>query len=240
MRRAEVRLVFVPGFSQPASAWNAVLAALHPSFDATTVDVPDHLDFPSTAAALGALGGRGIYVGYSMGGRLALHLARQRPDLVTGLVLVSASPGIVDPEARAARIAADAQLAAEVERDGVPAFLERWLAQPLFADVSIEQAGFDERVAGTSVARLVHQLTVLGQGTMPASWDHLTDVSMPTLLVTGAHDAKYGEIASAMCERNPRFEHSVLPGGHAVLLEQPIALADRLVAFVHDRFPASA
>ncbi|MGZ8762126.1 MAG: alpha/beta fold hydrolase [Acidimicrobiia bacterium] len=232
-------MVLVPGFSQPASVWRYVIATLHPSIEPTALDVPDGLDFGATADAIGTRGGRAVYVGYSMGGRLALQLALDRPALVAGLVLVSASPGIADRSARAGRVAADARLAADVERDGVALFLERWLAQPLFAGLPREEAVLDARVANTSVARLVHQLTVLGQGAMPAVWDRLDELSMPVLLVTGARDEKYGQLASEMHDRNPRFEHTALPGGHALLLEQPVALADRLGGFVHERFSAT-
>jgi 2-succinyl-6-hydroxy-2,4-cyclohexadiene-1-carboxylate synthase len=232
-------MMLVPGFSQPASAWNAVLTTLHPSIEATALDVPDGVDFTATATALGTFGGRGVYVGYSMGGRLALQLALDVPDVVAGLVLVSASPGIADAAARTRRAATDARLAVEAERDGVAAFLDRWLAQPLFTGLSRDQAAFDDRVAGTSAERLAHQLTVLGQGAMTPLWDRLGELSMPVLLVTGARDGKYGEIATEMRARNPQLQHAVLPGGHAVPLEQPTELADRLAAFVHERSPTA-
>ena len=95
------------------------------------VAVPRAVDFVTTAHELDL--GPGEYVGYSMGGRLCLQLALDRPDLVERLVLVSASPGIADAAARATRVEADEQLAQDIERDGVDAFLERWVAQPLFA-----------------------------------------------------------------------------------------------------------
>jgi 2-succinyl-6-hydroxy-2,4-cyclohexadiene-1-carboxylate synthase len=229
-----MRMMLVPGFSQPASTWNAVLASLHPSIDATALDVPDDLDFGASAAAIATRGGHAVYVGYSMGGRLALHLALDRPDLVAGLVLVSASPGIADPVARAERAEADARLAADVEREGVAVFLERWLAQPLFAALSRDEAALDQRIATSSVVGLVHQLTVLGQGAMPDAWARLEELSMPVLLVTGAGDTKYAEIGAEMHRRSPRLEHTTIPGGHALLLEQPLALAERINEFVHE------
>ena len=56
-----------------------------------------------------------------------------RPTLVDGLVLVGATAGIDDAAERAARRAADEALADRLERDGVDAFLDEWLASPLFA-----------------------------------------------------------------------------------------------------------
>ena len=136
-----------------------------PTPTSLAVDVPDGLDFAATAAALGDVAARATYVGYSMGGRLCLQLALDRPELVERLVLVSASPGIADDAERAARRDADERLAQEIERDGVDAFLERWLAQPLFATLPRERAGHRRATRRrTPSTRLTHQLRVLGPG----------------------------------------------------------------------------
>ena len=47
-------------------------------------------------------GGRAVYVGYSMGGRVALHAALRHPDAVERLVLIGATAGIDDADERAA------------------------------------------------------------------------------------------------------------------------------------------
>lgn len=228
-------MVFVHGFTQTADSWDPVIRALGPDADARAVEVPEGLDFESTATGIGLRGGRGTYVGYSMGGRLCLALALDRPDLVDGLVLVSASPGIADDQERAARRAADERLAADVERDGVEAFLERWLAQPLFASLPRELARIDERLRGNSVERITHQLRALGQGAQPSLWHRLGELRMPVLLVSGAYDRKYREIASAMATAiGPNARTAVVDGaGHAVPLEQPAALAALLVTTGH-------
>jgi 2-succinyl-6-hydroxy-2,4-cyclohexadiene-1-carboxylate synthase len=161
-----------------------------------------------------------------MGGRLCLRLALDRPDLVRELVLVSASPGIADPVERDVRRDADDTLARDVERDGVDAFLDRWLAQPLFASLPRERAGVDERRRANTVARLTHQLRALGQGTQGPLWDRLTELRMPVRIIVGSEDRKYGDIGAAM-SRSIRQAALVTigPAGHAVHLEQPISVA---------------
>jgi 2-succinyl-6-hydroxy-2,4-cyclohexadiene-1-carboxylate synthase len=218
-----VRYVFVHGFTQAAGSWDPVCRALGAE-DAVAVTVPDDAGFETTALALDR--GAATYVGYSMGGRLCLQLALDRPALVERLVLISASPGIDDPTARADRVVADERLAQEIERDGVDAFLERWLAQPLFATLPRARAGVDERRAVNTVTRLTHQLRALGQGTQPSNWPRLASLSMPVLLVVGVRDTKYTDIARRMATDVPRARVEVIPSaGHACHLEHPEVVA---------------
>jgi 2-succinyl-6-hydroxy-2,4-cyclohexadiene-1-carboxylate synthase len=225
-------MILVHGFTQTADSWEPVIDALPPGIDALPVEVPEAQDFETTAAVIGARGGSARYVGYSMGGRLCLALALERPDLVPALVLVSASPGIDDERERANRRAADERLAHDIERDGMDAFLERWLAQPLFESLPRDLAGVDARRRGNSVERLTHQLRALGQGVQPSLWHRLPELAMPVLIVTGAYDRKYREVAERMAAAigdNARTV-TVPAAGHALHLEQPAALAALLAA----------
>jgi 2-succinyl-6-hydroxy-2,4-cyclohexadiene-1-carboxylate synthase len=222
-------VVLVPGFTQAASSWRPVTSWPPLAVDAELrpVDVPDGLDFAATAAALGDDGGRAVYVGYSMGGRLCLQLALDRPELVERVVLVSASPGIDDPSERAARRAADEELAQGIERDGVDAFLERWLAQPLFASLPRDLADLDGRRANT-VERLTHQLRALGQGAQPSNWERLHELDVPAALFVGSRDTKYVAIAEQMAGPM-RANMRVLEGrGHACHLESSSEFASLL------------
>ncbi len=167
-----------------------------------------------------------------MGGRLCLRLALDRPEIVDALVLVSATPGIADAAGRSARRRADDQLAREVERDGAVAFLDRWVRQPMFAGVP-ETLGRAARFGAGDEARLAHQLRALGQGSQAPVWDRLHRLDRPVALVTGRADDKYGAIADRMLDLVRDGVHLRLPGGHSLPLEQPGALADSLVEFVH-------
>ena len=121
------------GFAQTGSCWGPLAGWLRAEgHDVATPNLAGHgakpmpaAGLPGTARALGEQGGPAVYVGYSFGGRVALRLAMDRPDLVAGLVLIGATAGLEDPAERAARVASDELLARSIEETGVAEFLDR-------------------------------------------------------------------------------------------------------------------
>lgn len=221
--------MLVHGFTQTGACWGPIDEALAGAHEVVRVDAPGHgrsagvdAGFDEAVDLLGEAGGPGAWIGYSMGGRLSLALAVRRPDLVERLVLVGASPGLADADERAARRAADEALAERIELIGVPAFLDEWLAQPLFAGLSPETSHRDARLANTA-AGLASSLRRCGTGAQPPQWDELGSLTMPVLLVAGADDAKFVELAEAMATAiGDRALVDVVPGaGHTAHLEQP-------------------
>jgi 2-succinyl-6-hydroxy-2,4-cyclohexadiene-1-carboxylate synthase len=234
------RVVLVHGFTQTLAVWGAVAERLGGRREVVRVDLPGHggsggvrVGFAEAAGLVGAAGGSGAYVGYSLGGRLCLRLALDRPDLVRALVLVGASPGIADPAARAARRAADEALAERVERDGVEAFLDRWLAGPLFATLPEELAGRADRLGNTPQG-LAYALRRLGTGAQRPLWDRLAGLRQPTLLVAGALDPKFAAIAREMAAAiGPAARVALVAGaGHAAHLERPAEVAALVEEFL--------
>ncbi len=176
------RVVLVHGFTQTSASWADIAAELAADHEVVAVDLPGHggsgpaLDLWATADELVATGGPATYVGYSLGGRVALHAALAHPEAVQRLVLLGATAGIDDAAERAARRAADETLAASIEQHGVDAFLQQWLALPLFAGLPKEAAGLDERRANT-VEGLAASLRLAGTGTMdPPLWSRLGEL----------------------------------------------------------------
>lgn len=225
------RVVLVPGFTQTARSWMGAAEVVRQTCDVHALDVPMPSTFAGTARAIGGAGGRAIYVGYSMGGRLCLRLAIDRPDLVSALMLVSASPGIANNSEREARAEADEVLAESIEQDTVEAFLTHWLAQPMFATIPPDAPGLSDRRRLTT-DYLAACLRLLGAGVMEPMWGDLAKLQMPVLLVTGILDDKFAAIARRMLERmHPGVTHLQLEGGHALPLEQPAVLGGLITAF---------
>jgi 2-succinyl-6-hydroxy-2,4-cyclohexadiene-1-carboxylate synthase len=229
-----VRLRLVHGFSQTARSWEPVEQLLPRDWDIQALDVPDGLDFVATADALGHRGGDGVWVGYSMGARLCLQLAIDRPARVERLVLMSGTAGIDPATRRRARREADEQLARDAERDGVPLFLDRWLDQRLFETLPRAQAQLDIRVRAYTVSRLTHQLRALGQGTQDSLWDRLSELQMPVLVLTGQWDRTYSDLGARMAAAiGDNAQVVVVPkAGHALNLERPVEVAHELSAWL--------
>jgi 2-succinyl-6-hydroxy-2,4-cyclohexadiene-1-carboxylate synthase len=223
------RLVLVHGFTQTRSSWSTIARQLsRDGYEVVTVDAPGHgeaadlgVDLPAGAELLGNTGERATYVGYSMGGRLALHLADARPGLVERLVLVSSTAGIDDGVERAIRQVEDENRATEIEQSGVAAFLEKWLAAPLFANLPPDATQLTARLENTA-AGLASSLRLAGTGAQESLWPRLPSLPMPVLLVVGALDEKFTAIAEQMAALIPNATLSVVAdAGHVVHLERP-------------------
>lgn len=224
------RLVLVHGFTQTARCWGPVATALAEGHEVVRVDAPGHgrsaelgADLPATADLLAELG-PATYLGYSMGGRLCLETALRHPEAVDALVLVSGTAGIEDEGERTARRASDEALAQRIEADGVDAFLDHWLALPLFAGLPPQARCLDERRTNTARG-LAASLRLAGTGTQAPSWDRLGALTMPVLVVAGADDAKFTALAHRLAEAiGTNATLVVVPGaGHTTHLEAPDA-----------------
>ncbi|MGH9130560.1 MAG: alpha/beta fold hydrolase [Acidimicrobiales bacterium] len=220
-------------------------------------------DLTVGARLLGEAGGRATYVGYSMGARLCAHLALAQPQLVERLVFLSATAGIEDPIKRAARQAADEALAATLD-PGIPdparaadptpadpgsadparaadpagqldAFLECWLARPMWATLSPAAAGREDRRRNTP-AGLASSLRLAGTGTQEPLWDQLHKLEMPTLVMAGELDSAFAAHATRIAGLiGPNASLWLVPGaGHAVHLERAEAVTAAIRAFVGD------
>jgi 2-succinyl-6-hydroxy-2,4-cyclohexadiene-1-carboxylate synthase len=228
------RLVLLHGFTQTRQSWRRTAQALAGTYRAIVPDLPGHGQSAAKTASFDAVTAYvralepSVLVGYSMGGRIALHAAFQLP--LDRLVLVGASPGIADHEAREARRRADEQLATRIEQLGIEAFAHEWGAQPLFSGQPerVAAAAYADRLRNTPEG-LAKALRGLGTGVMEPLWDRLPQLNVPVTLITGERDEKFRALADQMRERLPDANHVVIPNaGHAAQLEAPPAVAEAI------------
>lgn len=244
-------LVLAHGFTQNAKCWGRFGDLLAERHQIVAIDAPghgrspavhDHADLPTAGRLLAEAGGPGVYVGYSMGGRMALHTALDPvcASAVQALVLVGATPGLPTAAERADRRTADDALAADLERIGLGAFLDRWLALPLFAGLPPASAARDERMTNRADG-LTASLRRCGTGCQEPLWDRLGGIDVPVLVVAGSRDTKFCDIGRRMAEAigaNARFE-VVADAGHAAHAERPDIVSALITSFVDGIGPSA-
>ncbi len=230
-------VVLLHGFSGTSSAWDGVRALLDPErYRPLALDLPGHgeaadCERPISFAAcvssvLEQAPAHFTLCGYSLGGRVALHVALAAPARVRRLVLVSCSPGIEDPAERARRRADDERLAEQIEQLPLPEYIERWGAQPLFAGEPPEAGRLArEDQSRNSPAALAAALRGLGTGAMAPLWGRLGELTMPVTVLVGERDEKFTALGRRMVELLGDGELVSVPGGHGLVLENPAAVA---------------
>lgn len=226
------------GFTHTGSSWDPVRAALGERYRVLAPDIRGHgaaseampVTLEAVISDLQALASADALTlaGYSMGGRIALHLALYMPTRVRRLVLIGASPGLADAGGREERRLADEQLAADIEGSSIEEFARRWGQTPVLSGMpdDVLRRVRADRLRSTP-AGLARALRGLGTGVLPSVWDRLGELPMPVRLLVGERDEKFHAIAEEMASSIGEAELVVVPrAGHAVHLEAPARVAE--------------
>jgi 2-succinyl-6-hydroxy-2,4-cyclohexadiene-1-carboxylate synthase len=247
-------LLLLHGFTGGSATWAPHVDAW-PGFTAVAVDLLGHGDSDCPAdpqryrmercvedllALLDCLGIHQVAaLGYSMGGRVALHLALGAPERLWALILESASPGIKDAAERQARVQSDTALAEAIEREGIESFVNRWEALPLFASQAHLPAAVRETLRCQRLRNdqrgLANSLRGIGAGVQEPLLGRLGEIQVPALLIVGAMDETYSALASQMAAVLPCAQVEVVPEvGHTVHLERPTAFSEMVRDFLNE------
>jgi 2-succinyl-6-hydroxy-2,4-cyclohexadiene-1-carboxylate synthase len=230
-------VVLLHGFSGTRPAWDSVAEELYPGrYLPKALDLPGHgdaVDAPRPITFAGCISyvltrspERFVLCGYSLGGRVALHLALAAPERVARLVLVSTTAGIDDLAERAERRLADHRLADELRDMPFEDFIERWRTQPLFAGEPPEVGKLArEDQHRNRPEALAAVLRGIGSGEMEPLWDRLPELTMPVTVLVGDRDVKFQALGRRMVQSLPTSELLVVSGGHGLPLENPAAVA---------------
>jgi 2-succinyl-6-hydroxy-2,4-cyclohexadiene-1-carboxylate synthase len=233
-------LVLLHGFAGTSATWDDVVGDLPPErYTPLALDLPGHgaasdtvspITFASCVQyVLDASPPRFALCGYSLGGRIALHLALAAPWRIERLTLISCTAGIEAEAERAVRREADRTLAERLEHHPLGEFMDRWQAQPIFAEDPPEvHAAMRAQQACNSPRALAEVLRGVGAGAMVPLWDRLSELSMPVGVLVGERDTKYHEVGRRMARLLPDARLSIVAGGHRLPLENAKAVIDAL------------
>lgn len=174
-----------------------------------------------------------VVMGYSLGGRLALHALLARPELWKGAVVISAHPGLKTRKEREARIEVDRAWAQLARQGEWGAFLMEWNVQPVFAGTPLGGESQRSLISRRDSIALAFEHWSLG---CQSSLDQaVAKLEMPILWVTGEKDEKFTRLGAEMADLSPSIRHEVIPGaGHRVIQDAPETLRELVGAFLKD------
>ncbi|MFC1707153.1 alpha/beta fold hydrolase [Planctomycetota bacterium] len=171
---------------------------------------------------------RAVTIGCSMGGYIALALARNHPDRLRALVLVDTRAEADSEEQRKNR----ETFAETVLRDGVGAARDALLPKLLASSEGPAASFVTEMIEAASPEGIANALRGMGQ--RADSTAQLSQVRVPTLVLVGEEDQLTPkELAAALAAGIPGARLEVIPGAaHLPPVEAPGQTARALGAFL--------
>jgi 2-succinyl-6-hydroxy-2,4-cyclohexadiene-1-carboxylate synthase len=160
-----------------------------------------------------------VFMGYSWGGRLALHMALQNPELVSQLILVSSGWGFEGDQLRSERRRQDEVWAQKFETMPWGQLLQEWAAQGVFRGRPLS---LDRPESHFSRRRLAQVLRDHSPAVQNPLRSRIHEIKCPILWIVGEQDPAYRDIADKAKSLMVRGRVVVVPGaGHRIPWEAP-------------------
>jgi pimeloyl-ACP methyl ester carboxylesterase len=242
-------VVFVPGWTWPASIWTDQMKALADSRRVVAIDSRSQGE-SSQAPSGNTPEGRAddlhvllpqfsdspvVLVGWSQGVQdIAAYIERHGTGRIAGLVLVdsalAAGPAsfIVDPEATKLLLHR-ISLYAHYPSEYLAGMIDASLAQPMSADRKSSLVRASAKTpTNTGIAMLVSDLLTTDRRGV------VDKIDRPTLIVAAENSGEI-EALRQMARDIPGAQLSVISGaGHAVFVDQPVHFSEALARFLDD------
>lgn len=159
---------------------------------------------------------RGV-VGYSMGGRLALHLLVNNPQGWDFAVIISAHPGLTSETQRSQRLEIDKQWAEMIRANEWHAFLEKWNNQSVLRNSSVSSRQLNLEPRRYAIAQAFENWSLGNQTDLSRQLDCY---KMPLVWVVGELDEKFTNLAKTTASMLGNQQVEVIPNcGHRLLLD---------------------
>jgi 3-oxoadipate enol-lactonase len=173
-----------------------------------------------------------FFLGYSMGGRIALELALNHPEIVNALVLANSSLGLVEvsPENLERR-----KLNIELlDKGDLKGFAERMTTSAFSPDFRSKNPAEFQRYMQVKLQNKAEGLACLMRGMAPpANPPDLSKLKCPVLLIVGEQDQYMGVDQGYLAQKTiPGSKLVILPTGHASAIELPEIFNTKVLEFL--------
>ena len=171
-------------------------------------------------------------LGYSLGGRLALHALLEKDHPWQAAVIISAHPGLESEPDRADRRASDAGWASQSLAGNWQQFLDAWNAQAILGSAPLR----DRQASSSLITRrreVARSFVDWSLGAQQPLWDRLHEITIPVLWVVGENDVKFRTLAERAVSLIPNAHLAIAPSaGHRVPWEAEAWFTDQVAHFL--------
>lgn len=167
-----------------------------------------------------------ILVGYSFGGRLAIEMFNERPDMWDHVFLLSANPGFLNTHDRSDRLAKDKLWADRFRKEKWSDVVKAWNSQPIFEGTE-EAPRFEGDFSRETLALALEEYSL---AKMTVSEERLKKEKEKMKWVAGERDSKIVSLYNHL-KRDGVIQslEIIKDSGHRLLFDQPDLVADLLV-----------
>ncbi len=173
---------------------------------------------------------KSILMGYSLGGRLALHALTQDPSNWHAGIIISAHPGLSNHEQRLDRCKVDEYWANRFEIEEWKSLMDDWNARTVFAGGNFH---FQREEKDYHRQSLANTLRYRSLGLQSDLRNKVSRLNIPILWIAGDKDETYKSLALSMDLKHSLSRKIIIPdSGHRVPWDQPDAFVEHVQDFL--------
>lgn len=174
-------------------------------------------------------GHKNVLLGYSQGGRLALHAIKKNPQAWKAAIIVSSNPGINAWE-RPSRLENDLEWSESFLTESFDKVVQRWNSAKVFEGSQMEPLRHEGNYNRRQLADCLINWSVAKQEDFRPYFQ-----SFPGsfFYVCGEKDAKYCQIGKDLELKNRKIQLiEIKNSGHRVIFDQPASLSETILQII--------
>lgn len=163
-----------------------------------------------------------IFVGYSLGGRIGMHLLKNYSEIFDHFVFVSSNPGLTDENEKVIRLQSDLAWADKLLKLDWDLFLKEWNAQPVFSgqlnepprqEAQYDKCKLSQSLDSWSLARQSDMRNLIQAKQNKITW------------IVGSLDHKFLNLAEDLKQKKILLSYNKIFSSHRILFNKPNELA---------------
>lgn len=175
--------------------------------------------------------GKKILMGYSLGGRLALHCLLNNQNQWDAAIILSTHTGLKNVIERQQRLNNDKNWARLILDKNWDELMIEWESQDVFQhdrnQFERTENDYDRKI----LAKMLINFSLASQDDLQ---NKLNELSIPILWLTGEFDKSYCELAEKIHLAHPKSSKKIIPGtGHRFAWSKPELLAETILQFIN-------